>query len=379
MEFSIKRSDLLNELNLVVSIVDKKPLVTIQGYILLTVDNGSLKIIGRSKDLSLRCGCQVKEDKPGSIAVPPRKLTDIVRLLPEAEIRFRSIGETSLEISHEKSYFRVSGLPKDQFSEPTIKSSFSLSFSSLSFKEMIQRTIFAISQQENDRFVLGGAQVEVRHRMVRMVTSDAHRLVIVEKKDALSQGQGGQDFKFIIPQRCLNELCRMIDAQEGELLFEKDERLAYFRVGNRELISGLIAGSFPNYETIVPKDNHNVMTANTGLFIDCLKRASVLAEEPDTDNRQMKKIKFRLKGTTVEMKASSVDYGESKETMEVEYEGPSIDTELNAPYLVDFLSVLKTDNVCMAFKDEENPILLYPKGEDLLDYKCILAVISPKE
>lgn len=378
MEFTVKRSSLLDELSLVSSVVDKKPLITSQGYILMTVEKGFLHLMAVGKDISLRCSCRVMNEKEGSIAIPPRKLSDIIRLLPEADISFSTTGESRLDIRHEKAHFRITGLPREQFTEPNILSDYSMKLPADVLKEMIQRTIFAVSQQENERFVLGGAQLEIRNRSLRMVTSDAHRLVLVEKKEAIPEPDPDREMKFIVPQRSLNELSRIIDQQEFVEL-GRDDRHVYFRAGERELISGLIAGTFPNYETIIPRDNHLVMTANAGLFMDSLRRSSVLAEETDNEKRTMRKVRFRLSPGLLEMRASSVDYGESEESLEVEYDGPRIETEFNAPYIVDFLTVIKTDRVSISFKDDENPVLLQPQGEDVVDYRCVLAVISTKE
>jgi len=376
MEFTVHRRDLLEELSLVSAIVEKRPLMTILGSVLLELENNLLSITGLGKDISLRCGCSCKSFAPGSIAIPSKKLIDIIRLLPESEILFRSVGDNGVEIRYEKSYFRISGLPKDQFPDISICQSYPVSLQAQPFKEMIMRTVFAASHQENDRFVLGGAQVEIRPQSVRMITSDGHRLVFAEKKEEIPGIS--QEIRFIIPQKSLNELARMIDQQEV-IQFAKDDRLVYFKVGNRELISGLLGGVFPNYDLIIPRNNPYIMTVNSGLFSDCLRRSCVLAEESSIESQMMRKVRFRLRPGTLDMRASSVGFGESQENLEVEYDGPFIETEFNAPYIVDFLSAVKTDQVTMALKDDENPVLMRPKGEDIMDYQYIIAVISIKE
>jgi DNA polymerase III subunit beta len=376
MEFTVKRSDLIEELGLVTGIVDKRPLMTILGYVLLETEADRLLITGRGKDISLRCCCPCNSAARGSIAIPPKKLMDIIRLLPESEILFRIVGNSSLEIRHEKSYFRISGLPKDQFPDIPVCEEYPISLPAPIFKEMILRTVFAASQQENERFVLGGAQVELHPGSVRMITSDGHRLVFAEKKDDIPGVS--HEIRFLIPQRSLNELARMIDKHEL-IYFTRDDRHVYFKVGDRELISGLLGGAFPNYELIIPRDNTSVMTVNSALFNDCLRRSCVLAEESNIENQMMRKVKFRLRPGSLDIIASSITSGESQESLDVEYNGPFIETEFNAPYIVDFLSVVKTDQVDMFLKDEENPVLMKTKGEDLINYQYVLAVISVKE
>ncbi len=376
MEFSVKRSDLIEELSLVSAIVDKRPLMPILGYVLLEAGKNTLVLTGRGKDLSLRCCCPCKSPFVDSIAIPPKKLMDIVRLLPESDILFRIPNESSLEIRHEKSFFRLSGLPKDQFPDIPAGDQYSISLPAAVIKEMIVRTVFAASQQENERFVLGGAQVEIRPDSIRMITSDGHRLVYAEKKyevEGLSE-----EIRFLIPQKSLNELSRMIDKQDL-VLFSRDERHAYFKVGERELISALLGGAFPNYELIIPRDNKAVMTVHSALFNDCLRRSCVLAEESNIENQMMRKVKFRLRPGSLDIIARSNSSGESQESLDVEYSGSFIETEFNAPYIVDFLNVVKTDQVEMLLKDDENPVLMKTKGEDDLIYQYVLAVISVKE
>jgi DNA polymerase III subunit beta len=366
MEFQVKRNDLLQELNLAMGVVEKKRTIPILANVLLDIADQYLAITATDQELVIRCGCAVQSSDTGAITVPSSKVFEIVRLMPDAELLFRVHDNNWVEIRCGNSNFKIAGLPKDNYPEVPQYVDQRLCLSSVVLKEMTQRTIFAITQEES-RYTLNGALLVLSGGLIRMVTTDGHRLAFVERALDIEVESG--ETRLLIPKKTLSELLKLMD-QQLSVEMGRDERNLFFRVGTRELVSHTLTGQFPNYEMVLPRDNQKIMVCNTALLGDAVKRAAIMAEEKN------RPVKFILTRNHLEMVAATADQGESREQMEVEYEDQEITIVLNAHYVTDFLACVKTEKVSFAFKDEETQVLLRPDKEQDYDYQYVIMPMS---
>ena len=366
MEFLVKRSDLLHELNLVMGVVEKRQTIPILANVLMEVSEEYLALTATDQDVGLRCGCRVQSKGEASITIPSRKLFDIVRLLPEADIQFVLKDNNWVEIHCQNSKFKVAGLPKDNFPEVPEFSGQRISIGSSVLKEMILRTIFAITQEES-RYTLNGALAILSATSLKMVTTDGHRLAYVEKSITLEGVTS--EIRMLIPKKTLSELLKLMD-QQLSVDMGRDERNLFFKIGSRELVSRILAGQFPNYEMVLPSENNLVLISNTEKLNDGLRRAAIMADEKN------RPVKFILGGNQLEMAAATADQGESQEKIEVEYKGSEMSIALNAQYVVDFLSTVKAESVSVEFKDSESQVQLRPHEEEEFDYKYVVMPMS---
>src|SRR3990172_7453838 len=171
MEFSTKKSDLLKELNLTQGVVEKKTTIPILSNLLLEVEASGLRISATDLELGLRCICPAKVKEEGAGAVPAKRLLEIVRALPEAEVRFKILENHWAQLNCERSSFKLVGMAKDNF--PTLpavpKPLAAIPASTLA--TLIQKTIFAISSEES-RYTLNGALLVLKPEKVSMVATD---------------------------------------------------------------------------------------------------------------------------------------------------------------------------------------------------------------
>src|ERR671917_832618 len=203
MEFVIKQSALKEELGFVQGIVEKKSTIPVLSNILIeSVGESTLRIIGTDLDVTIRCDMDADEiTTPGSMCVQARKLFEIARLLPDAPVSFKKEDNEWVTVKCDRARFKMVGVARDAFPEvPSFKSA-PTKLAAGVIKTFIDRTIFAITQEES-RYTLSGAKFVLDETGARMVTTDGHRLAYVEKK-GLTKNGSKQSIDTLIPRKTL--------------------------------------------------------------------------------------------------------------------------------------------------------------------------------
>src|SRR6476660_7487686 len=205
MQFVIARGALQKELSFVQGVVERKNTIPVLANILIeSAGENAIRISGTDLDVTIRCDADAESIKSqGAICVQARKLFDIARLLPDAPVSFRKEENEWVTVECDRSKFRLPGISKDTFPElPGFKST-PLKLPASLLKLLIDRTIFAITQEEG-RYTLSGAKFELDKEGAKMVTTDGHRLAFVATKEVSKDGGAGLD--VLIPRKTLAEL-----------------------------------------------------------------------------------------------------------------------------------------------------------------------------
>ncbi|HEY0547234.1 MAG TPA: DNA polymerase III subunit beta [Pyrinomonadaceae bacterium] len=365
MEFSISKNALQRELGFVQGIVEKKNTIPVLSNILIeSVGENTIRITGTDLDVTIRCETEAEIKVPGSICVQARKLFDISRLLPEATVNFKKEENDWVSVNCENFRSRVPGVPREQFPEvPNFKSA-PTKLPAEVFKSLIDRTIFAITQEES-RYQLSGAKFMLDKSGAKMVTTDGHRLAYIERRD-LGKNVSGEALDALIPRKTLAELTKLTAAEDGEISLGADENHIYFEVGPRLLISRRLAGQFPNYEMVMPKGNDKSVVFDTAQLNQAIRRVALMADD------RSHAIRFHLIPNQLQITSQNAEEGEAGETMATEYGGDEAEIGFNAQYLQDFLNVLGEGQVAFEFKDGNSQAQLRPAVESEYDYKYIV-------
>jgi DNA polymerase-3 subunit beta len=365
MKFTVTRNSLLNELNLVQGVIEKKSTIPILSNILLEASGEYLDITATDLDVTIRCGCSAEVEVEGTTTISARRLFEIVRLLPEgSDICISLLENDWVVLSSGKSEYKIVALPKENF--PSIPES-TPEMSPIAggmLRSMIQRTMFAITQEES-RYSLNGALLVLLPGEVRMVATDGHRLALVSKKMEVPGIEG--EVRALIPRKTLVEIMKLIGDQDPlELEFGRDENHLFFLVENRKLVSRVLAGQFPNYELVIPQENDKYVVADTKNLGDGIRRAAIMSDE------KLKSIRLSFNAGFVELTARSADAGEARDEVPVEFEGDTIDIGFNPQYLLDFLTVCSSESISISLKDSETQGLFRPIGSSDLDYRYVV-------
>ena len=365
MEFSVSKSDLLRELSLTQGVVERKTTIPILANILCEVKGGRLAITATDLELTICTSCEAKSKKDGAGTIPAKKLLELVRLLPDGEIRFKLLDNHWVQVTSDKKNYKLVGMAKENFPAlPTMPHVF-VHLPAAVLGDMIAKTYFAISMEES-RYTLNGAKMILKPESIALVATDGHRLALIEATHKLAglNAEAG----VLIPKKAMSELKALAAeaGEEGQIEFAQDESNLFFRVGERLLISRKLTGQFPNYEAVLPRDNSRVVALDRDELSTALRRVSQLADQ------RSQAVKVALTKEGVELSASSPEYGEAREVIERDYKGPDIAIGFNARYLLDFLEAAPQGPINLELKDEQSAGQMRPVAEDGARYRYVI-------
>jgi DNA polymerase-3 subunit beta len=364
MQFVISRNALQKELAFVQGIVERKNTIPVLANILIeSAGEDSIRISGTDLDVTIRCDADAQEiSTQGAICVPARKLFDIARLLPDAPVSFRKEENEWVTVECDRSRFRLPGVSKETFPElPGFKST-PLKLPASMLKLLIDRTIFAITQEEG-RYTLSGAKFELDKKNVRMVTTDGHRLAYVSTDTA---GVTGDGLEVLIPRKTLAELTKLTADFDGDINLGADENHVYFEIGSRLLISRMLSGQFPNYEMVMPKNNDRSASFDTLSLNQAIRRVALMADD------RSRAIRMHLTKEQLLISSQNAEEGEARETIATDFDGEETEIGFNAQYLLDFLNVVGSEKVKFEFKDGNSQAQLRPVTEEKYDYRYVI-------
>src|SRR5580765_5013582 len=221
MEFSVTKSALLNELSTTQGVVERKTTIPILSNLLVEAKGSSLTLTATDLELSIRTSCEAKIKKEGSGTIPAKKLLELVRLLPEGEIRFKLLENHWVQILADRKTYKMVGMAKDnfpaipEFPHPLVK------IPARILSSLIGKTAFAISNEES-RYTLNGALMLLKPEMVTMVATDGHRLAVAEI-DHKFEGMS-REVRPLVPKKALAEVQRLANdaGEDGQIEFALD-------------------------------------------------------------------------------------------------------------------------------------------------------------
>jgi DNA polymerase-3 subunit beta len=365
MELVVKKNDLLRELQFFQGIVERKNTIPILANVLMDAQGDAVSFLATDLEVGLRSKCDANVTKNGSLTLPAKKFYEIVKSLPETDVKIAS-DKNGVKISADRFDSRMQTLPREDF--PTLPESAVAGGAMLpraALKEMVSKTQFAITG-EDTRYFLNGALFVMRPDSMSLVATDGHRLALVTVPRNGKAGKSDQEDRPILPKKTLGELGRLLMEGEGDIQFERGENHLFFKLGDRTLISRMIDGQFPAYERVIPKGNDKHIEFERDRLTNAVKRVALLS------NERSRVVKFALEKGKVDVTSSSPDLGEAHEELPVDYSGGSMQICFNAQYVLDFLSAVSTDIVSFDLKDEVSQAVVKPVGAEGYDYTYVI-------
>ena len=361
MRFSVIKERILDELQLLQGIVEKRNTMPILANILMSVGEDRVELIGTDLEVGLKTYFEANIEEKGTITISGKKIFEIVKSLPdEGVITFKENEDLMMEVSSGKSEFKVLCLPKEDYPQvPEAKFEKKIILPLDKLKEMIDRVYYAIAQEQ--RYYLNGALLVLKKNTMELVSTDGHRLsytsAFVENLAPL------EEVKVIVAKKTLGELRKLSDEN---IEFDYDENNLFFKVGNRMLISRIIESKFPNFETVIPKDNPNILYLPKESFTQAIRRVSLLSSE------RSRGVKFSIEKNVLKLFSSNPEIGEARDNLEVEYKGAELEVGFNSQYLIDFLSSISSERVRLELKDENSAAVVRPELDEDIKYTYVL-------
>src|SRR5262245_52544455 len=347
MEFSVRKFDLLQELTLIQGVVERKTTIPILANVLVKAEGGELRIAATDLEIGLKSVCVSKTTVPGTVTLPAKRLYEIIRALPDKEIKFKRGEANWVTVTCGSSRFRIAGLPQEDFPALAEPKSTIGRIPSEVLSKLMSRTIFAISS-EDSKYTLSGALLLLKPNSLTMVATDGHRLAHIEKAEPLEEVT--EEIKVLVPRKAMSELIRMISetADVDRIAFSRDDTHLFFDMGRRVLVSRMLTGQFPNFEAVLPRGNDRTFVISRDEVTAAIKRAAILSDE------RSRTVKLALGNNSLEIMASHSDLGEAHEALEVDYTKEELQVGFNYQYLLDFLTTADEPDISFEFKDSES-------------------------
>lgn len=357
MNFIIHRNQLLDALQNVQSVVEKKNTIQILGNILCIAKNNELSLCATDVEVGVKVTLPVEIRQEGKITLSAKHFFDIVKELPDKQLEITRKDNSWVELVCGKSRFNILSLSADEYpSLPSFEDKNYVDAKIESLADMIEKTQFAVSLDAT-RYHLNGVFFEhLGNCVMRMTATDGHRLSFVDNEVFLKMPELKRG--VIIPKKGLLELRKLISTGVGStvgLAFERGYLFA--KMNGSYLFVRLIEGEYPDYRLVIPKATDRVMTISREGFTSALKRVSLLAHE------KSRGVKLALQSNALTISSSNPDMGEAREEIDINYVGEPMEIGFNSRYLLDYLAVMTTEQLEFHMKDRLSPGILRGVGQ----------------
>jgi DNA polymerase III subunit beta len=352
MHFEIEKDLLLEGLSKVVPIAEKRSTLPILSHVLVNASDNSLVLTATDLEVGLEMvyNCNVLD--PGIIAIPSKKFLEIVRELKSGIVTFELSDNQRMKIISGVSVFEIAGMKADDFPAfSKISDAETTTLKAQDLAYMIDKTLFAASSDES-RFNLNGVLVEFDENATRMVSTDGHRLALVDKDMKL--GLKGQP---LVPKKGLHELKRIIDGLDKDLEFGFEPKNLFVKTDKFTMSIRLIDGEYPPYRKVIPQTSEMRVIAERILVIQALRRVAVLASDRN------KGVSVTVRPGEMEISIIQTDLGTAKDIVPIDYDGDDLELFINVYYLLDALNVIDTEKIVFEFNQGGLPLIMRPEPD----------------
>ncbi|TMS99878.1 DNA polymerase III subunit beta [Apilactobacillus kunkeei] len=374
MKFSIKRSAFIQGINMVSRAISSKTTIPILTGLKLTASNEGLILTGSNADVSIETVIDKNDadneliiEEEGSIVLPARFFSGIVKKLPSDKMTLSVANGFQTEITSGSSSFTINGLDAADYPHlPEIENDNEISLSGDVFKEIINQTVIAVSNQES-RPILTGVHFVLKDGTLFAVATDSHRLS--QRKVALPDNQG--EYDVIIPGSSLSELSKMISDDTENVKMKITENQVLFTIGNTYFYSRLLEGTYPDTSRLIPKESETDVQFDAYELLGAIERASLLSHE-SRNNVVKLTIKANVKQVTIS--GNSPDVGNVEEEVESkEVTGNDLEISFNPDYMKDALRAFGHSMINVSFTSSLRPFTLVPSE----DAENFIELITP--
>lgn len=366
MKFVVSSTELLGHLQAISRVISSKNTLPILDNFLFNLSGNDLEITASDLESTLITRMVLENTQgDGMIALPARILLDTLKEFSAQPLTFDiNLMTMAVEISSENGKFNVMGQNGIDFPAlPSIKNDkkFQFSINADVLLAGINKTLFATADDEL-RPVMGGIFIEASPEMITFVASDAHKLVRYQRNDAHADDSAS----FILPKKPASLLKNILPREEGPSTVEFDDKNAFFNLNNYKVVCRLVEGNYPNYNSVIPKNNPRKITIDRVEFYNTLRRVSVFS------NQASNLVKLHLKGNQVTVSAQDIDFSISAyERIKCQYEGDELEIGFKSVFLLEILANIGSQDVIIELADPTRAGLFLPavtenESEDLL-------------
>ena len=363
MDIKCISSDLSDVLSIVQGVSERRATMPILSHIHLSTEESGLKIVATDLETTIEAWCKSEIRSHGSIALPSKKLFEIIREMPKGDISLKLIENNWIQITNEKASFKIAGLPATDY--PAVPEQDLSGLSEIDARlldDMISKTIFAIAADDLRRNLAGIYVEPCENNTLRIIGTDGHRLSYVQNK---LESNHLVERGIIVPRKGVIELKKLLrSADKVGIKVFSSFLVAVF--DHCKLYIRLIEQDYPDYKQVIPKESRISLILDREDFLTALRRVAVFSSE------KTKSIKMILDESKLDLIAITPEVGEATEQISVDYSGDKLELGFNSTYIMDVMDAINEKNVVIKVTDELSPALIMPQDNE--DY---ISVIMP--
>ena len=359
MELTFEKSDLLKAVQVLQGVAAARNTLPILSNVLIEAKDDKIEMSATDLEVGIKVSVPGTIAEPGSMTVPARKLAEIVRELPPADVRLSVTANDRVEIECERGKYTLPGLSAEEFPPLLSMPDEYFTMSAATVIDMINKTSFAASTEES-RYFLNGVYLHISPESTRAVATDGRRLAMlsIEPIESATEETG-----VIIPIKAINELKKTF-AEAEELKISISENQIIFSNDEATLTSRLVEGEYPKYDKIIPADNDVLVSVETQTLLSVVRRVSLLA------NPKTLLIRLDFEDSALKVSASAPDFGEAHEEMELKSGSANVSVGFSAKFAEDVLNHIDTDEVFLKLKDSLSAVIINPADNE--NFLCLI-------
>jgi DNA polymerase-3 subunit beta len=371
MQFVVSSKTLLNHIQTLMGVIQggNSSVPILQDFLFQSTENGGLKVTASDLETTVIANIpEVSLKSEGQVAIPARFLVDILKTFADVPLSITVDPNTNgINIHSDSGKYKTAGHDATEYpSLPEFQRRGSFTVEALTFNNGVAKTIFAAGNDEL-RPVMSGVLLQASPYSANFVATDAHKLVCYKRFDIKCDSS----FELILNKRPLNLLKNILGNSEEPLSIEYSDKNIRFSFGHYVVYSRLIEGKYPAYETIIPKENPNVLTIDRHALLNGLKRVSIFS------NKATYLVRFKLAGNHLEIIAEDLDFSNSaKEELHCQYSGEDMEIGFNSRFLIEMLSNMDQESVTLKMSTTSRPGILAP-SEYQQDIEEITMLMMP--
>lgn len=372
MRIEVDKESLLKSINIADSIITSKQVSTILSNCLLNVSKDEITIISTDNEIGIRTKLNAVSDSEDSFTVYGKKLSSILKELPSGGIILDVSKEFLIDIKTEegkvKGHYTLIGTDSSEFPDiPVYSDEDVVEIEQPVLKEIIRRVVYAAATDTikpifNSVFLLSESAGKIT-----AVATDSRRL-------SMTSMSLSSDFELkagvIVPLKTINEIFRLLNPS-GLCKFFIGKNQCFFQIGETEVISRVVDGSFPNYKQVIPKEQKVKAVVRRESILESLRRAMIFTKEPAN------KIVMYFKKDYLRIEAKTPDLGEAEEELSIETDGEDeISIGINAQFLIESIREIDSSSVILGITGERSPVTVIPDNEE--DFISVIMPIQIK-
>lgn len=360
MRFTISSGLFNGRLQNLSKVINAKNSLAILGSFYMDLREGSLMVMASDGENVLQSQIEVGEsDGVGSFTISAARLLNAVGEIPEQPITIDvDMQMLTMKINYLNGVFDLTVQTSDDYPQlmPMSGNASVITFDAHVLEECVSRSLFATAQEEL-RPVMNGIYFDLREDGLAIVASDGKKLV----RNRLLNLTSETPASFILPKKPAALLKTVLAKEEGDVVIKFQTDSAEINYASGSLSCRLIEGRYPNYNSVIPRDNPYQVTIDRKSLIGVLRRVLPFA----SNSSQL--VKFHLEMGMMEVSAEDIDFATSaKESLVCEYSGQVMNIGFKGTSMLDTLNNLTSDDVNLLLADPSRAGLIVPaqQGEN---------------